>query len=452
MGRDSPGKRTPRDLHEEKMVECPKCHDIFLHQRSLDRHLRVEHGPRVFFWCRQCSHKNNRRDNLRAHYKDCHPNHEGEVSKIQAESYEARELSRRPRSEMEGHRSKERATPSGKDTRHEAKKDGKEKLESKREAKSHSAGRSEDKPSTSTKKRSREKSEGDKSSKKRPREVKAPSTISRAPDEGETPVSAGVREQKCLERKQNAGSKVPTAEDESSTAVEVGSQSGMEAMEPPEFAEELVIATANDSGVEGGPEIALSATPDLSMWDPDETSHPREQSAAGGGKPLSLLRFIQEVEGCDRKEGVEEDKHLPIPDATLCLEKLLPGQVVRVREVKETYYFRDGDKTLRGETQREYDVVYLRPTKVKMRSPTRGEGSATTPQTGGRLCRLIKIDGEHTGAPYSDDDLVEAMVGRVNRVVETSTREMYLGGNRLTKDKTKRVIDVDFVAGVAKDP
>ena len=41
MGRDSPERRTPRNLQEAETVECPKCSDVFLHKRSLERHLRV---------------------------------------------------------------------------------------------------------------------------------------------------------------------------------------------------------------------------------------------------------------------------------------------------------------------------------------------------------------------------------------------------------------------------
>ena len=94
MGKETPVKAVPKDLDEADTVECPKCHDVFLHKRSLERHMTVEHGPKVFYWCGRCDHRNNRRDNLRAHYRDCHSAAIEEVDQIRAESYEFRERAR----------------------------------------------------------------------------------------------------------------------------------------------------------------------------------------------------------------------------------------------------------------------------------------------------------------------------------------------------------------------
>ncbi|XP_038072160.1 uncharacterized protein LOC119740799 [Patiria miniata] len=43
--KNSPPKKTPRDLDEAATGKCPTCHDVFLHKRSLERHIKVEHGP-----------------------------------------------------------------------------------------------------------------------------------------------------------------------------------------------------------------------------------------------------------------------------------------------------------------------------------------------------------------------------------------------------------------------
>ena len=76
-----------------ELVECRKCH-ANIHKESLDRQLTVEHGPRFFYWCLRCSHKNNRRDKLRGHCKDFHPDRISEEDHIKGETYEEREKRR----------------------------------------------------------------------------------------------------------------------------------------------------------------------------------------------------------------------------------------------------------------------------------------------------------------------------------------------------------------------
>ena len=80
-------EKSSSESHDTKTVECKLCHKR-LHKRSLDRHMKVEHGPRVYYFCKGCSHKNNRSDNLRAHYRDCHPDRVIEVDHIESETYE----------------------------------------------------------------------------------------------------------------------------------------------------------------------------------------------------------------------------------------------------------------------------------------------------------------------------------------------------------------------------
>ncbi len=87
MGRDH--EETPRDHRGEK-TEYPKC-KVSMHKRSLERHLSNEHGTKVQYLCGICSHKNGRRDNLRAHYRDCHPEKVDEVDQIEAKTLESRE-------------------------------------------------------------------------------------------------------------------------------------------------------------------------------------------------------------------------------------------------------------------------------------------------------------------------------------------------------------------------
>ena len=108
---------------------------------------------------------------------------------------------------------------------------------------------------------------------------------------------------------------------------------------------------------------------------------------------------------------------------------------------RESYIYRSKDRIIKGNTTREYDVVYLRP----YTSPEEAE----PPASGGRLCRLVRVCGEQPGTPLAGDEIAGAMIGNVQCVTETTTREVFFEGERVTKDKTKRVFDCSFQAGVA---
>lgn len=416
MRKDTASKKTPRDLDEAPTVECPTCHDVFLHKRSLERHQTVEHGPKVFYWCGQCEHRNNRRDNLRAHYRDCHSKAMAEVDHIKAETYESREGVRRSRSEEPSrHRPKEK--------------------------KSSSSGRSSDRSSVGRReKRKRDDADsGDKSSRKHTRSERAPATVSRAPEEQqeELPVDSSGHGDAPV-------SQDPEENTDTTTVNEVNDQKEEErpVEEISEPAVEMQIETS-DPGAQGVAEITLSATP--TRWE-EEIAQPsgvQPIPEVSGGKPKGMLKMREQLqqESAEDDEGEgEAEENLPVSDTPFQLGRLLPGQLVRWRETRESYIYRSHDKIIRGETTREYDVVYLRPC-------TQPE-EAKPPTRVGHLCRLIKVDGEQPGSPLADREVVEAMVGNVHAVTETTTREVFCEGEKLTKDKTKRVFECGFQAAV----
>ncbi len=417
MRKSTPSKKTPRDLDEAETVECPTCHDVFLHRRSLERHMTVEHGPKVFYWCGQCEHRNNRRDNLRAHYRDCHSTSLEEVDHIRAESYESRERARRSKSEESSRRrSKEKG--------------------------SSSSGRRNDRSAAKgdEKKRSRENGDsGGRSAKKHAR--RAPETVSRAPKEQHVESSgdnSGQRDApECQDVQGNA---------ETTTENEVTVQK-----EEERLTEEVAGHTmetqfgAIEQGDQEVAEIALTATP--TRWEDEELSLPsggQPVPVISGGKPRGMMKMMEQKqrESADDEEREGESvESLPVSDTPFQLGRLLPGQLVRWKETRESYIYRSKDKIIRGETTREYDVVYLRPC-------TKPE-EAEQPAPEGRLCRLVRVSGEQPGKPLADNDIADAMIGNVQCVTEATTREVFCEGKKVTKDKTKRVFDCAFQAGVA---
>ena len=64
-------------------IECYQCGATFTAKQGLWRHLKVMHGPSAFLWCGRCRYRDKRRDNLRRHYRMCHPEHLEECNTIQ---------------------------------------------------------------------------------------------------------------------------------------------------------------------------------------------------------------------------------------------------------------------------------------------------------------------------------------------------------------------------------
>ncbi|XP_022087086.1 uncharacterized protein LOC110977354 isoform X2 [Acanthaster planci] len=88
-------KKTPKHLQRRKrdktyVYPCSLCLKEYHAKGSLKRHLKIEHGPRLFGWCRRCEYHCNRRDNLRRHYIQVHGHHIKDLETIAWETLEQR--------------------------------------------------------------------------------------------------------------------------------------------------------------------------------------------------------------------------------------------------------------------------------------------------------------------------------------------------------------------------
>ena len=72
---------TPDDLDPTRLIRCRKCPKVFMQMRSLHRHLKTAHGPKLWS-CQQCKFICGRRDNLRRHYGRIHPSNMDELAGI----------------------------------------------------------------------------------------------------------------------------------------------------------------------------------------------------------------------------------------------------------------------------------------------------------------------------------------------------------------------------------
>ena len=432
-------KKTPRDLDEAKTIQCRKCGDLFLHQRSLDRHLVVEHGPKLYYRCRRCEHKNNRRDNLRYHYRDCHPAHVDEVNEIRGETCEECERS----AEADGDRRNKSCTPPSK------KKEARSREPANGASIKSSKEGNKDRPRDdggSSRKRSKKETPEDRRGKKLHKSGRqAPSTVPQAPE------AASSQAASCTPRQ------VPGQQE--ATGLAATTKEAFEAKEPavavdppPEIAAEIEVPGLPLSAgeIEQIAEIALSPTP-MSWWEPEEAPlrETVRPTRGPGGKPISMKSWSEA--GLGDEETSPQGNRVANSAPTLRLEKLLPGQAVKIKETRETYLYREGARILRGQIQREFDVVYLRPGPAGAAS--RSEEPVCRPPDS-RIRRLIQCTDQgdlRVGSPLTKEGLEEAMIGRVNKITETSTRLMYSGEQKVMEDKTERVYDVAFLAGIATE-
>ena len=265
---------------------CRKCGARFQYQRSLVRHLEVEHGPKVYYRCRRCSHKNNRLDNLRYHYRDCHPNNIEEVGDIKGETCEDIENSGR-RHDTGGSRRKRSPSPSPPRKVKQPKKEVDVGRKASYNSEDPMRGSSKDDQGRSAKTKSRNDEE---SSKKRSREEKqttkkstrpAPSTVSRAPDSGsevETPVTPGQVEgpPRALEGSVATQGVLPAPRERKADATPV-KEAALEVQGP------LPLLTEED--LREMAEIELSPTP-MSVWEIEDEPVEEAPRPTRGGKSI----------------------------------------------------------------------------------------------------------------------------------------------------------------------
>ena len=73
--------------------KCKQCDRWYSQRTSLARHVRVEHTERALFaWCCRCDFKSKRKDNLKRHYIQDHPECLKEVGGIPMETRTEKEM------------------------------------------------------------------------------------------------------------------------------------------------------------------------------------------------------------------------------------------------------------------------------------------------------------------------------------------------------------------------
>ena len=177
-----------------------------------------------------------------------------------------------------------------------------------------------------------------------------------------------------------------------------------------------------------------------------------------GGKLLSVLARNQEPEvssssterpGSESDTDVPEEPSMPARDirrvkvgrsiADLNNEVLLGGQHVKVAEHSTQAVFQNNNKVTESTKERRYDLVYLRPASF-------GGPRESKTTDGTKLHSVTKSD--KVGEVMSDGELSKALIGRVKRIVETSTEHIYQDGILALKRESRKEYEVDMLAGI----
>ena len=176
-----------------------------------------------------------------------------------------------------------------------------------------------------------------------------------------------------------------------------------------------------------------------------------------GGKLLSMLTHYQPPEVSSSTERPESESDTDVPGgppmpardirrvkvgrsiAELDNEVLLGGQHVKVAECSTQSVFQNSKKVTEITKERKYDLVYLRPASF--------DGPREAKSTNGTKLHSVTKSNK-VGEVMSEEELSKALIGRVKRIVETTTEHIYQNGILALKRESKKEYEVDVLAGI----
>ncbi|XP_038066563.1 nucleolar protein 58-like [Patiria miniata] len=88
--KEEKGKKEKKKEKRPPPYECKECPFEYQQRQSLQRHMATEHGPKLYAWRLVCGLKTVRKDNLRCHYRQEHPERFDEVDGIALETEKER--------------------------------------------------------------------------------------------------------------------------------------------------------------------------------------------------------------------------------------------------------------------------------------------------------------------------------------------------------------------------
>ena len=74
-----------RSAARQRLYKCRECKAVYSDAEELWRHIRAEHGPIQYLYCRQCQYRATCRETVRKHYRSYHPGCEAEAESVKAE-------------------------------------------------------------------------------------------------------------------------------------------------------------------------------------------------------------------------------------------------------------------------------------------------------------------------------------------------------------------------------
>ena len=169
------------------------------------------------------------------------------------------------------------------------------------------------------------------------------------------------------------------------------------------------------------------------------------------GKPLAMIRQ-QQVNSSESEESAVAESPVgdlrgtvldvrrvkvgrPIPP--LDVKRLLRNQRVEVGEFSSQTSYNGAEQVFQETRERKYGAIFLRHSADVVREAEESGGPT----------KVHSVTDGVVGAPMSGEQFTRAMIGRIQSVTETTTRQTFQGGILVMKEETRKEFKVDVMAG-----
>ncbi|XP_038071850.1 uncharacterized protein LOC119740576 [Patiria miniata] len=403
-------------------IRCPHCPETFLHKRSLSRHIMINHGPKVYFWCKRCCRFYNRRDNLRSHYRSHHPKHIRDLDHIQGVGRESLLPGGQPSSSKTNNGPLDVSTCSTFISNQIVGGNSSQSVTSNSAPQSSNSSYSTS--STTTKVGAKplkiqaaqlmEREKGAVGARQETLRIRTSFVNTRD-------CKSNAKKSACAAARQS-GIK-PTPERQLPTLSVPPAGVSQEFKRPSVKAHPILSADARGNPWTVRDVLAYQLQRESNHTDEDVVEISDDSSSDGELDPPPQMPS----QG-PRDAGVERLEH-GTPFKDLQIEKVMEGQVTRVTEEHQTYIYSRGEKIRTERRKRVYNVLHLDGV---------GRGMNLTTQPAIMTSSGLTREGQ----------LEKNVQGRVTKVTERSSKYTYSSGQKVMKEKTSRVYDAILLPGL----
>lgn len=170
------------------------------------------------------------------------------------------------------------------------------------------------------------------------------------------------------------------------------------------------------------------------------------------GKPLAMMRQ-QQLTSSESEESAVADVASPEdgcggtavdvrsvqigrPIPPLDVKRLLRNQRVEVDEFSSQTSYNGAEKVFQETRERKYGAIFLR-----------NSADVSQKEEGGGTTKVRSVQAGVVGVHMSDEQFSRAILGRIQSVTQTTTRQIFQGGILVSKEESRKEFHVDIIAG-----